>query len=659
MAKKFDFEAARKAGYSDQEISSYFAESTPDFDVQGAMKSGYSPEEISEFISTSASEKKQPSRPKSLASAAGKGLISGLANVNPFYPGAIPIETGEKAFEDILPSQEKGPEKFLRRAGQLAPIAAMGPEGIVAKGLQVGAGALAGHLAEEQGAGQVGQAATEILGFTFPGLLKSLGMKVIAPLQKGIAKTGGEAAAKIARIKPEQVNEAVRESASRLGILEDLPLSAQVDNPIIQGTETKLMQSMTGRPLQEKLERTGEKLTRTYKSAGESLSSRENLLPSVVSQEASNVLKGMEEAAENSYRSLYSQASKALPEGAATTPKVGLAIHGVIDKTIDKLKSALGTPSKDALLNRLNRLKNSWSSNPELRAGKIPIKDLETLKQDINQVIKYETKGGVDKLLTALQGVTKEGIQSYGREFNKPYLNRFNEAERIFGENARTFRKNPLMRSLIKGERPEQIFTRMNSVKGINELEKVFGRTVEGKEAMDALKKYKLEDLLNKKVLDKNGEISWGKSAGMLKDAKTRDLVLKLVGPDQYKKLKDLAVVSSGVEQGFKKFANTSRTATTAGDMALLVGLPIQAVKQLFSGNILGAIKTTGYIFTPSMLAKLMANPKFVEAAIKTGKAGKGSNPSAFFKSAQEVAKITTAEMLKSQSTEETQQQPE
>lgn len=641
MTKDFDFKGARKEGYSDQEIASFLGESNPDFDVDSALQEGYSPEEISVYLS----ELKQPSRGKSLASAALKGVSKGANALNPMFFGPVP--TNQKFLNKLLPSQEKDAEDILERAGELAPLIATGPEGIGLKIAETGLGALGGHLAEQEGYGKGGQFVSELVGLSFPGLIKSLGSKGLSIIKKGATKGAGEAVAKIAQVNPQQVKKGVMEAAERLGVKEDLPLSAQIDNPLIQSAETKLFQSVAGGPIQKKVENLGGKLVDVYKESGRSLSTRENMLPGVISEEAINALRNIEENSVKSYRSLYNQASKMLPEGAATAPKVGMAIHKIIDSTLKKLKSDLGTPAKDALYNRLNRLKDSWSQTLALREGNIPITSLETLKQDLNQVIKYEVKGGVDKLLKPLQGITKEGIQSYGREFNRPYLTRFNQAEKTFGETAKTFRKNPLISSLIKGEKPELIFGKMNSVKGINELEKVMNKSIEGKEILDALKKYKLEDILNKKILDKNGEISWGKAAGIFKEPKTKELVLKLVGQEHFQKLKDLSKVASGVEDGFKKFINTSKSATTIADYTLMVGLPIKAAQQLFTGNVLGAIKTTSVILSPRALSKLITNPKFIEAAINTAKAGKGASKSNFLKNAQKVARFTTMEMFK------------
>lgn len=640
---KFDFAAARKEGYSDEEIAHHLAEKHSNFDVAGALSEGYSPEEINEHLSTL----KQPSRTKSLISAPTKGFLRGLSEMTPFLPrGPISTKARDQILEQTLPTQEKGAERFLERAGELAPLAAIGPEGIGLKAAQLGASAGLGHLAEESGAGKGSQAVAEIAGFTFPGLIKSLGLKFGNIFKKGAAGTTGDIAKKIANIKPEQVNQGLRESAERLGVLEDLPASAQINNPKIQSIETKLMQSQAGKPIQEKLARSSEKLGETYKDVLKSVSQRENLLPSVVSQEAVNTLKGLEESLESGYRSLYSQATKHLPQTARTLPPVGKAITRVLDSTINKLKSSMGSPTKDPLFNRLNRLKESWSKIEGIEGGYIPIQELETLKQDLNQVIKYEVKGGVDKLLTGLQQVVKHGIQEYGRQFNPQYLNRFNQAEKLFQENAKMFRKNPLLKNLMSGQNPEQIFPKMNTVKGINELEDIFKKAPDGKETFDALKRYKLEDLLNKKVVDKNGQISWGKSSGMLKDAKTRDLVHRLVGPEQYKKLKDLAHVSSGIEQGFKKFLNTSKSAVTAGDMALYVALPIRAVSQLFAKNYLGAAKTAAMIFGPSQLAKLMADPQFVEQAIKVSKSGLEKDGNKFIEEAIRLARITAPMIL-------------
>jgi hypothetical protein len=52
MAKKFDYQAAKKSGYSDEEISQFLLEKHPKFDYKSAIESGYSSDEINQYLSS-------------------------------------------------------------------------------------------------------------------------------------------------------------------------------------------------------------------------------------------------------------------------------------------------------------------------------------------------------------------------------------------------------------------------------------------------------------------------------------------------------------------------------------------------------------------------------------------------------------------------------
>lgn len=144
---------------------------------------GYaSPESSEEFKFEGYAD--QPSRVRSLISAPIKGLIKGAQGPYPFQvPGPISAEGGKKILEKALPTRDEPLEQFLERAGSLAPIAAMGPEGLLAKSLQVGGGALAGQLAKAADLGETGQAIAEIAGMGVPGLVKA-GAKGLRGLAK-------------------------------------------------------------------------------------------------------------------------------------------------------------------------------------------------------------------------------------------------------------------------------------------------------------------------------------------------------------------------------------------------------------------------------------------------------------------------------------------
>lgn len=57
----FDIKAAKKAGYTDEEIIPYLQESYPDFNVNEALQAGYSLDEVGTFLKEPAPAKKEPS----------------------------------------------------------------------------------------------------------------------------------------------------------------------------------------------------------------------------------------------------------------------------------------------------------------------------------------------------------------------------------------------------------------------------------------------------------------------------------------------------------------------------------------------------------------------------------------------------------------------
>lgn len=686
MAKKFDYSGARKAGYSDEEITQHLSEVHPTFNLQAATEAGYSPSEINKHLATYV-------KPRSLQEHArtkvGGPAIEVLTHAITSLPNTLDIipklsskgaqallgrmgykvsdEDADKVYQSLkafsptsgIPQagqlvesihdvtggrfrpQTEGEEILHKGSGILGSIAGLGPEAALGTPLKA-AGTLAASgvtpALEHQGINPWLSALGGIGADILTKSLGNIGKRLFRAGKDGVAKTLGEVTGKV--VSQDQVKQEVINAAERLGI-EDLPLSAQVDNPVLRGIESKVRaSSLSGKKLDKQLEATGEKLVKSYEDVGSQVSARKDLLPGAVAEEGTNALMKIEEAGEDAYRSLYSQAAKELPEGVTVPQNIGRALHKVVESTMKKLKSSLGTSSKDTLYKRLERLRENWNSTPAMRQGNIPVQELIDAKQDLNQIIKYDIKGGADKLLTPFFAVTKNGILEYGKQYNPKFLSRFQGAESAFKKNAEIFRKNPMMRQLVKGERPEQIFGKMNSVKGIRELGKVFNRSPEGKQAFDAIKKYKLEELIGSKLVNKNGKISWGNASGMFKNAKNRELLLELVGPQGYKNIKDIARVSQGVEEGLRKFLNNSQSASTAMDVALLVSAPVKAIAHLFSGNIVGAAKNTGFLFSPYLLAQLIANPEFVNAIKATARAGKGSSSQAFLEKAKRAGAI-------------------
>ncbi len=162
------YERAIEAGYSPEEVVDFFSQKDPKFKekYQKGIEAGYSPEEIFSF----AEKKKQPSRARSIVSAPVKGFAKEALDILQASPvkGPIPFKGQQAIVEKLLPTQDRPLEKGLERAGKLAPLAATGGEGLLAKGIRTGVGALAGQTAEELGAPEYIQSLAELASFMAP-----------------------------------------------------------------------------------------------------------------------------------------------------------------------------------------------------------------------------------------------------------------------------------------------------------------------------------------------------------------------------------------------------------------------------------------------------------------------------------------------------------
>lgn len=703
MAKNFDYEGARKAGYSDQEINSFIGKSAPKFDENAARQAGYSQQEVDQYLSSQSKqggirgevERSVVGPAAELATRAAystpntvKG-VSGL--VNKGVNSLIQSLGGKGLSEDQLNQVNKlvgasGPfanfpekeqlEKALKQVtgGRLEPTnererIIKGGAGVIGDivGMPGGAGAAfgtpaktAGTLAlaattpslEEAGAHPLvalgGGIAADLL--TRSGI--GLGKKLSGVFSKGIAKSLGEEAAKAAKLTPAEIKQGVIDSAKRIGISQgEIPLNAQANSAFINGVETRLRESSLSGPHFSRQLANVEKKTRTaYEDIANQISTRQDLLPAAVSEEAVSQLKNIEQKASQGYSDLYRQATQALPKNAVSDPSIGKTILKHLDDQVEKLGRGAGTPAKDALKNRLGRLAGDWKQR--FPNGNIPIQELIDLKKDLNQIIKYEVRGGVDKTLNPLLHMSKNAIQRYGKG-NSPFLFRFNEAERKFANSAKTFRKNDAVSSLLETQNPQQILNKMKNVKTHRELESLFGRTAEGKEAFQDLNRYLLEDIIGSKLLNKNKEVSWGNTAGMMKNPKNREIVQQIIGKQSFDKLKDIQKFTSGIEEGLKKFANLSGSATKGWDIAAIIGTIGKGLGQIFTGSPIKGAKTMSYILVPRVMARLMTNPEFIQAMSDVAHAGKGTNPNLFYEASERAARFIVPAVLESYSSED------
>ena len=131
----------------------------------------------------------QPSKARSVAGAAPKGILKGGKYIPSYLrTGPIPQELVEKVAEQVLPTRPEATEDILERAGKLLPLTIGGPEGLALKAAEIGLGTLAGELAKESGLGETGQEISELAGMSLPGLTQAAIQKVTPLAKKGLEK---------------------------------------------------------------------------------------------------------------------------------------------------------------------------------------------------------------------------------------------------------------------------------------------------------------------------------------------------------------------------------------------------------------------------------------------------------------------------------------
>ena len=702
MAKSFDYEAAKSAGYTDDEIGSFLQNNNPTFDVNAARSSGYSPEEINAFLSKN--EPKQGGvrgflERKVAAPAVEFGLRAAYAMPSLAKGVGSLVNKGANALIQSLGAQGLS-DKELDQVGKLA--SAFGPFGNIpdkhdldknirqatnnrlepttpSERMLKGGLGLIGDIVGIPGGAQaafgtpIRKAGTAALVGVSQGLEEAgvdplfalvagigadlllrggVGLANIAgkAARNGVKAATGELAGRTARLTPEQVRTSVVEAGERLGINRgEIPLSAQLNSPAVHGVEKMLRESsLSGRHLENQLANVETKTRTAFNEVANQISHRQSLLPGVLAEEAITQLRNVEENANRAYTNMYTEAERLLPANAVAEQGIGRTILNHVDDLIARVGRGAGTPAKDAIRNRLIRLSNDWRQR--FSNGSIPIRELIELKKDLNQIIKYEVRGGADKLLNPLINMSRNAVQRYGRG-NQPFAFRFNEAERMFGESARNFRKNNAVSSLLDTQNPQTIIQKMKNVRTYREIRKLFNRTPEGKQAFSDLSRYLLEDIIGSKLLNKEGKMSWGNSSGILRDPKTSEIVLEIVGTKNFNKLRDIQRFTIGIEEGLRKFANSSGSATKSFDIALILGTIGKGMAQIMHGNFIQGAKNMGLVLAPGKMAKLISDPRFVEAMADVARAGRGTDPNLFFQAGERALRFAIPAITEDYST--------
>lgn len=243
MPENFDVEAARKAGYSDDEILSHLT-STRKFDVDGAVKAGYSKPDIIVHLSSAAPAAAEPAKPKGLMDHASDLVSHWWDQVNPVNAikgagNAIlhPINTvkaigaeNDKTEADIDAAVKSGNKKeatalMLRRLLNVIP----------------GVGTTVDEGAKKIAAGEYGAGAGDILG---------LGTAMLAP---GAIAEHLPAAVRVTPKASTALN-TVEKAGVEFGEARGVPIDAatQTGNKFVQSAQEISSKQPLGAPIAER-----------------------------------------------------------------------------------------------------------------------------------------------------------------------------------------------------------------------------------------------------------------------------------------------------------------------------------------------------------------------------------------------------------------------
>lgn len=645
------------------------------FDMEGALKAGYSQEEIDKFLSH---KKPETSILQKAGRLAGQYAIGGAeAALLPYEALVAPfaIPGGQEAIQDLFtreilsdvyPTEAEGKQVGQRELAEPINLGVRGlaekatgldlhPEGILEKAANwagflkdprklsnltksrlspkeaakaiaptakevlrgVGAGT-ALQAAEEGEFGPIGTIAAAVIGdvsgMGIAGAAKSAKLLVKKPKQ-----ALAEAAAKFTSKDKIDLQKDIIKEFRESGIQADL--GTITDSNLVKWTQSRMAQSgLTGEALKEFKEGITNQIKTEYKSLAESLGESRFLAKHEAGEAVREGMKVIREADLSATRKYYSEATKALKEGAVVeTRKLATAIEN-LEKELKP--GSIKSTEQQIVLNTIEKLKKDIHTVE----GKLKLADVKELMNNkiaLNDIINYEVQGGAKQLLKGVVAEIDRSIISHGKQ-NIPFVRNYITANKKFSEHAKTFR-NKTARTLINSEDPSQIMNKMNSVQGIRSIGKILDKTPEGKNLFNNLKRFQLEKVVGDNLVDSTTQqVKLGTFSKVLEKGKNREIIKEVLGTQAFKRLERLQKNAGKLGEAANKFYNASQSGSSVTDAAILAHA-ISNIGNLLSGNPWPLLKTGGGILGARKLSGLLADPEFlrlIEEVILTSEKG-------------------------------------
>ncbi len=678
MAKStFDYQGAKEAGYSDEEIMSHLSQNNPKFDIQGAQEAGYSPEEINDHL---INYKPKKSKLEKSARVAGQYALGAAENeLLPYEIAVAPLASKEAQMgayrgnlgEDIerlmdqkqtgvwdqqdeellqnLTQQMQNPElseKFVkpidisvRGLAEKATGLDLKPQGIAEK-----AASWAGFIKNPAKLANLGKSGTNVkeiikaISPTGKELLRGIGAGTALEMAEdgewgpigqmaaaivGDVVGGGVAGAAKALTKPKQLMSktfAKFTPKEKLGLQKDLVKNFResgIQADIGTLTDSRILSMMQSRLAQSGL--TGKGLERL----------RETITDQVKKE--------------------YKVVAESLGEAKyATQHEAGTIVQEALTKARDADKEIyrqLYHDSREALkenhyVNPEKLLKSVEEIEKSLKPGSIKsegqrkvLERINELKKDITDSTGKMMFADVRDLINnkiALNDIIDYELQGGPEKLLEGVVGQLDKLILSHGKNNPSFaRKYALanknfkkhaetfrgksMTQLLNAKDPMSIVNKMNSVQGIKDIGKALSKSPEGRETFNNLKRLKLD-----KILEDN-----------LVDSTTQNIKLgtfsKVLQKGKNREVVKELLGSQSFNRLERLLKNTGAMAKTAEKFynasksgvviedMALVSRAINDIAHLWAGNIFPIIKTGTVYGAARYINSLISNPEFLK----------------------------------------------
>lgn len=557
----------------------------------------------------------------------------------PRAKGVITNRISDLAGRELTPTEDDKLGKFIHTAGEFA--APLPGGGLINSG-KIGVRSLARHVRHDLATATGASAALNLT----PSMTEE---GTVGRVAEDIGKTilGGKAGRGLTRVKdlPAKAmafranpNEEVFKLAEKHGV--ELPFNVGMGSRPANFTANNYLDSIFARDRYQKVfTNAAEKMLDKVKGVFNTLGKKE-LKPSEASTEFKNFMYKDRIKMEKEGNKLYLDARNLL------TPKDKIVPQNTINAlkgAAEELKSDFSVPGKQKVANIIHQIIESWGISPKglpkgkgkvMKTGDVDPKYLEQilgqissgkpintarldkLVKDLKKTIDYDMEVRGEKgFLKKLIAESEKDLLTSG---NPEYLAKRKEATQFWAENVAARFRGQTGKSILKRDAPTEAFNLMTSPDKVRRVEAIIGKTKEGQQAFNSLKRAKLIDIFDKAIEDES--IRATPFANIFsKKSKQQEMIETLVGKKSYKELAEIAKIAKAFKQAGRELLNTSRSAVTHADFTRGEKL-LKSIISTFVGSSagLGAAGLPGALAGPAgpyILSHVASNPKWVRQA--------------------------------------------